>query len=63
MPDLKGSEDRVSLIQQQKADATLESVRVWAERGERGYGFQDGIIVHSREEWKRIVVPKERSSA
>ena len=52
-------------VEQQKGDKTLESVRAWAERGERGYGFQDGIIVHSQEsehgeEWKRVVVPIER---
>lgn len=36
---------------------------MWAQRGERGYGFH--IIVHRQEnehgeEWKRVVVPKER---
>ena len=66
MPELTDSEeDRKALIEQQKGDKTLESVRAWAERGERGYGFQDGIIVHSQEsehgeEWKRVVVPIER---
>ena len=34
MPDLKGTEeDRKALIEQQRVDKTLESVRVWAERG------------------------------
>ena len=43
MPELTDSEeDRKALIEQQKGDKTLESVRAWAERGERGYGFQQG---------------------
>ena len=65
MPELTDSEeDRKALIEQQKGDKTLASVRAWAERGQ-GYGFQDGIIVHSQEsehgeEWKCVVVPIER---
>ena len=49
------------MIEQHKRDKTLESVRVWVERGERGYGFQDGSQESEHgEEWKRMVVPIER---
>ena len=59
MPDLMGTEeDRKALIEQHRVDKTLECVRAWAERGERGYGFQDGIIQQG-EEWKRVVVPQQ----
>ena len=53
------------LIEQQKSDGTLESMRGWAKSSERGYGFQNRIIVHREatehgEEWTRIVVPNIR---
>ena len=65
VPDLSGDEeDRKALIEQQKKDKTLESVRKWANAGEKGFGVQDGIIVHNLEcehgeVWRRVVVPKE----
>ena len=66
LPCLTGTEeDRKALIEQQKSDGTLESVRGWAKSGENGYGFQNRIIVHREatehgEEWTRIVVPNVR---
>ena len=66
LPCLTGTEeDRKALIEQQKSDSTLESVRGWAKSGEKGYGFQNHIIVHREatergEEWTRIVVPNVR---
>ena len=64
VPELSGDEEK-ALIEQQK-DKTLESVRKWANAGEKGFGVQDGIIVHKfecehGEVWRCVVVPKERS--
>ena len=57
--------DKVLLIEQQQQDETLMTVRSWAEKGEKGYGYQDGVMVHvcdgdMGEQLVRIVVPECR---
>lgn len=50
LPQLAMStEDKELLINQQKFDETLKSVRGWAEKGKRGYGWREGVLVHSQE--------------
>ena len=47
VPTLSGDEvDRKALIDEQTRDTTLKSARQWAERAEKGFGYQDGILVH-----------------
>ena len=47
---------------QEDNDESLMSVRGWAEKDEKGYGYQDGLLVHvcegkTGEQLVRIVVP------
>ena len=55
-------EDKALLREQQQHDESLMSVRGWAEKDEKGYGYQDGLLVHvcegkTGEQLVRIVVP------
>ena len=38
--------DRALLIDQQKTDSSLQTIRQLAERQERGYGFFNGVLIH-----------------
>ena len=66
MPALdEAQEDKALLREQQQQDESLASVQGWAENGEKGYGYQDGLIVHvcegeTGEQLVRIVVPECR---
>ena len=53
------------LREQQQQDESLMAVRGWAEKGEKGYGYQEGLLVHvcegeMGEQLIRIVVPECR---
>ena len=61
----ENQEDKSLLREQQQQDESLMSVRGWAEKGEKGYGYQDGLLVHvcegeMGEQLVRIVVPECR---
>lgn len=66
MPTLdENMEDKALLREQQQQDESLMSVRGWAGKGKRGYGYQDGLLVHVCEgkmgkQLVRIVVPECR---
>lgn len=54
--------DRKTLISQQAADESLKALRQWAQDGEKGYSFQDGVLIHTLDSkhgelWKRVVIP------
>ena len=58
-------QDKALLREQQQQDESLMSVRGWAGHGERGYGYQDGLLVHvcegeTGEQLIRVVVPECR---
>ena len=41
--------DKQTLITQQAKDESLAAIREWAQNNERGYNYQDGILVHTLE--------------
>ena len=66
VPDLANDDsDRQELMKQQREDKTLESARQWADKGEKGYSYLDGLLVHTMESeqgdlWRRLVIPQPR---
>lgn len=47
VPDLtKDLSDKAALIQEQQTDDTFRGIREWATKGEKGYGFSDGVLIH-----------------
>lgn len=66
IPAMVGSnEDREQLIKEQSTDESLKDIRQWAEKGERGYSYANGLLVHnlvtpSEQVHTRIVVPSIR---
>ena len=57
--------EKQDLIRQQGADESLANIRTWAENGENGYAYQEGVLIHTVENehgelWRRLVVPRER---
>ena len=66
LPDMAGGEgDRKQLIEEQSNDDTLKDIRKWAEKGEKGYAYDHGLLVHvlvtpSEQVCSRIVVPTTR---
>ena len=63
MPDLTG--DVAKLSEEQRADDTLSDIRKKAEKDEKGYRFENGILVHhtpdgSDDFVERVVVPLGR---
>ena len=66
MPDMAGGkEERKQLIDEQNRDETLKDHRQWAEKGEKGYTFDNGLLVHElttplEQVCTRIVVPRGR---
>ena len=66
LPDMAGGkEERKQLIDEQNRDETLKDHRQWAEKGEKGYTFDNGLLVHElttplEQVCTRIVVPRGR---
>ena len=65
LPDLSGESGRASLIVEQQGDPSLERLMGLAEKRERGYAFDEGVLVHYTEDeladpYTRLVVPKGR---
>ena len=66
LPSVDGEgPDREKLIAEQQADATLRNVLELAQRKEKGYAFDQGILVHYSEDslgdsCQRVVVPSSR---
>lgn len=66
IPAMVGSnEDREQLIKEQSTDESLKDIRQWAAKGERGYSYANGLLVHnlitpSEQVHTRIVVPSIR---
>ena len=58
--------DRLLLIDQQKTDSTLHTIRQLAERQERGYSFLNGVLVHADQlnfdPVQHVVLPLSRRS-
>ena len=55
--------DKQTLITQQAKDESLAAIREWSQNNERGYNYQDGILVHTLESesgelCKRVVIPQ-----
>ena len=42
-----GEEERSQLIEEQSQDASLEEIREWAKKNEKGYSMEDGLLVHT----------------
>ena len=69
LPDIVGGvEEKTQLIEEQSKDESLKQLRDWAKKGERGYAFDDGLLVHTlvspaEQICKRIVVPSPRRSS
>ena len=60
-----GEGDRKQLIEEQRNDDSLKEIRQWAEKGEKGYAYDHGLLVHvlvtpSEQVCSRIVVPTTR---
>ena len=66
LPDMEGGEaDREKLISEQTRDESLRDIRQWAEKGEKGFSLDNGLLVHNlvtpaEQIRKRIVVPSSR---
>ena len=65
---LNSSSDRGALQREQTADPTLTTLHVFAKAGEKGYKYEQGILVQEEEDClgdlsSRIVVPKGRREA
>ena len=59
--------DRALLIDQQKTDSSLQTIRQLAERQERGYGFLNGVLIHIDQvnfdtPVRQVVLPLSRRS-
>lgn len=55
-------DDRVLLVEEQREDNSLASMRRMADEQENGYKHEDGLVVHTEVDelstvWTRIVVP------
>ena len=60
-----GVADKDSLSKEQEADPTLKAQRLLASKEEKGYSFEQGVLVHTTldelgDEYRRILVPKGR---
>ena len=66
LPDMEGGEaDREKLISEQTRDESHRDIRQWAEKGEKGFSLDNGLLVHdlatpAEQIHKRIVVPSSR---
>ena len=65
LPKLKDGSDRASLIAEQQGDPSLTRLLGLAQSREKGYAFDDGVLVHYTEDeladpYLRLVVPKGR---
>ena len=66
LPDLTHNPtDKADLIQQQKEDSTLAPLRSLAEENDKGYSWEDGLLVHNEvddfgTDYTRIVLPTQR---
>ena len=65
LPDLSGESGRASLIVEQQGDPSLERLMGLAEKRERGYAFDEGVLVHYlvdelNDSVQRLVVPAGR---
>ena len=69
LPELTSTgADRTRLIAEQQADPSLVQVLGLAQKGEKGYGFDDGILVQFNSDSlgdvnQRVVVPCSRRSS
>ena len=69
LPNMVGGvADREHLRKEQEEDETLSRVREWANKAEKGYAWEDGLLIHTMDTpasltWKRIVVPESRRKA
>ena len=66
LPDLTHNPtDKADLIQQQKEDSTLAPLRLLAEENNKGYSWEDGLLIHNEvddfgTDYTRIVLPTQR---
>ena len=66
LPDIVGGvEERTQLIEEQSSDESLNQLIAWAKKGEKGYTFDNGLLIHTlttpaEQIYTRIVVPSNR---
>ena len=66
LPDLVGGvEDKEIFKKEQREDKTLSKLMAWANANEKGFAWDDGLLVNYLDTpanitWKRIVVPMGR---